>query len=212
MTRPVGLVVGVDQSVYCGYCFFMKTPDTRLTLIKTASKLFRRKGYSGVGLSEILTAAGLPKGSLYHHFPGGKPELAAAATRWAGAWIESLVQRSFEGAETFEEGAQAACRDLAATLVQVDHIEACPVLSVLQAASDTPVLQEAVQEDYARWTAELAHEARRLGRAQPDAVAQSLHIRLQGAWVMAYAQQSQAPFLHLADEIAAEAARNPAEP
>lgn len=181
----------------------MTAPDTRITLIKTASRLFRRKGYSGVGLTEILTEAGLPKGSLYYHFPGGKPELAAAATRWAGAWIEALVQRSFEGAKTFEEGAKAACRDLAATLAQVDHIEACPVLSVLQAASDTPLLQEAVQEVYASWTEGLAREARRLNRAEPDAAAYALHIRLQGAWVMAYAQQSQQPLLRLADEIGA---------
>lgn len=27
-----------------------------------------RKGYSGVGLTEILTAAGVPKGSFYHYF------------------------------------------------------------------------------------------------------------------------------------------------
>ncbi|MFY8043743.1 MAG: TetR/AcrR family transcriptional regulator, partial [Rhodoferax sp.] len=38
-----------------------------------------RKGYHGVGLTELLSAAQAPKGVLYHHFPGGKAELAVAA-------------------------------------------------------------------------------------------------------------------------------------
>ena len=48
-------------------------------LIGAAAKLFQEKGYAATGLSEILDAASAPKGSLYHHFPGGKAELGAAA-------------------------------------------------------------------------------------------------------------------------------------
>jgi TetR/AcrR family transcriptional repressor of lmrAB and yxaGH operons len=39
----------------------------------------RTKGFHGVGLSELLAQAQAPKGVLYHHFPGGKTELAVAA-------------------------------------------------------------------------------------------------------------------------------------
>jgi TetR/AcrR family transcriptional repressor of lmrAB and yxaGH operons len=46
----------------------------------------RRRGYHGVGLAELLEQAGAPKGVLYHHFPGGKAELAVAA-------IERVVER-----------------------------------------------------------------------------------------------------------------------
>ena len=56
----------------------MSDPTSRDKLIRTASNLFRQKGYSGVGLSELLKEAGLPKGSLYYHFPGGKRQLAEA--------------------------------------------------------------------------------------------------------------------------------------
>ncbi|WP_333696765.1 TetR/AcrR family transcriptional regulator, partial [Phaeobacter italicus] len=65
----------------------MSSNENRDKLIRTASRLFRSKGYDGVGLKEILAAADLPKGSLYYHFPGGKVELADAATRWAGDWV-----------------------------------------------------------------------------------------------------------------------------
>lgn len=54
-------------------------PSTRDRLVQAATRLFRQRGYDGTGLTEILTEAGVPKGSLYHHFPEGKADLACAA-------------------------------------------------------------------------------------------------------------------------------------
>ncbi len=42
--------------------------DTRQNILDTAQELVIRKGYSAVGLTEVLTAAGVPKGSFYHFF------------------------------------------------------------------------------------------------------------------------------------------------
>lgn len=39
-------------------------------------QLFRESGYDGVSLAQIAVATGLGKASLYHHFPGGKVEMA----------------------------------------------------------------------------------------------------------------------------------------
>ncbi|WP_375690742.1 TetR/AcrR family transcriptional regulator [Pseudooceanicola sp. LIPI14-2-Ac024] len=58
------------------------TPE-RLT--RAALELFQRRGYHAVGVAEILDRAGCPKGSLYHHFPGGKAALAEAAISWLAA-------------------------------------------------------------------------------------------------------------------------------
>jgi AcrR family transcriptional regulator len=41
---------------------------TRSTLIATARRLFARRGYPDVSIDEIVQAAGLTKGALYHHF------------------------------------------------------------------------------------------------------------------------------------------------
>lgn len=38
---------------------------------------FRQHGYDGASLAELSAATGLGKASLYHHFPGGKSEMAA---------------------------------------------------------------------------------------------------------------------------------------
>ncbi len=41
---------------------------TREKALTAGLELFLEKGYSNVGLAEILTTAGIPKGSFYHHF------------------------------------------------------------------------------------------------------------------------------------------------
>jgi TetR/AcrR family transcriptional repressor of nem operon len=51
--------------------------STRDHLIEVGLDLMRRRGYGATGLQEILQAAGVPKGSFYHHF-GSKEEFAAA--------------------------------------------------------------------------------------------------------------------------------------
>lgn len=42
--------------------------DSRATILATGQRIMSRKGFSGVGLTEILKDAGVPKGSFYHYF------------------------------------------------------------------------------------------------------------------------------------------------
>ncbi len=42
--------------------------DARQTILQTAQAIVGRKGFSAVGLTEILQAADVPKGSFYHYF------------------------------------------------------------------------------------------------------------------------------------------------
>lgn len=68
-------------------------PDrSRTALIETAATLFRRQGYAATGLNQILDDAGVKAGSLYHHFPGGKQELAAAVVEFAGGEIQAVLR------------------------------------------------------------------------------------------------------------------------
>ncbi|MFG3351037.1 TetR/AcrR family transcriptional regulator [Streptomyces sp. NPDC048001] len=45
-----------------------RSADTRRLILDTARQIMARKGYSAVGINEVLTEAGVPKGSFYHYF------------------------------------------------------------------------------------------------------------------------------------------------
>lgn len=45
-----------------------KSGDTRQQILDTAKDIILAKGFSAAGLNEILSAAGVPKGSFYHYF------------------------------------------------------------------------------------------------------------------------------------------------
>jgi AcrR family transcriptional regulator len=55
-----------------------RSEATRKALVAAAHDLFATRGYDDVGAEEIVRAAGLTRGALYHHFPSGKPGLLEA--------------------------------------------------------------------------------------------------------------------------------------
>ena len=67
--------------------------SSRDKILDAAEVLFARRGYSGVGLSEIAEASGLGKSSLFHHFRN-KPQLYAAVTTRIVTRIEERLVRS----------------------------------------------------------------------------------------------------------------------
>src|SRR3982750_4791016 len=72
---------------------------TRAALITAARRLFTARGYDAVGTEEIVRAAGVTRGALYHHF-GGKSGLLDAAYEQ----IEAELLQRIAG----EVGARAA--------------------------------------------------------------------------------------------------------
>jgi TetR/AcrR family transcriptional regulator, transcriptional repressor for nem operon len=71
----------------------------RTSLLQAAGRLFREKGFDGVGVAEVAKEAGLTHGALYAHFPS-KDALAAEAFSDAIAQrVTSMRRRK----RTFEE-------------------------------------------------------------------------------------------------------------
>ena len=56
-----------------------KSAETRERILDVAATLFREKGFDGIGLADIMKAAGLTHGGFYKHF-GSKDDLEARAT------------------------------------------------------------------------------------------------------------------------------------
>src|SRR5436305_13853108 len=65
----------------------MRTSSARQDMIRTAAMLMRERGVEATSFSDVLEESGAPRGSIYHHFPGGKGELVEESTRWAAEWI-----------------------------------------------------------------------------------------------------------------------------
>src|ERR1700754_667596 len=79
----------------------MPRPDrSRVALMESAAQLFRRQGFAATGVNQILEAADVKAGSLYHHFPDGKAELAAAVVDGVGADIERLLRTLLDSGQS----------------------------------------------------------------------------------------------------------------
>ncbi|MEI4770274.1 TetR/AcrR family transcriptional regulator [Psychrobacillus sp. FJAT-51614] len=86
--------------------------DTKSLIIDIATSLFQQNGYKGTGLSEILKACNISKGSLYHHFPNGKEELLITCLQSLNAAITTDIKEIFERHSTTQEATNAMIEKL----------------------------------------------------------------------------------------------------
>jgi TetR/AcrR family transcriptional repressor of lmrAB and yxaGH operons len=56
--------------------------DSRAKMVRSAASLIRTRGASATSFSEVVADSGAPRGSIYHHFPQGKEQLAGDAIKW----------------------------------------------------------------------------------------------------------------------------------
>jgi AcrR family transcriptional regulator len=71
----------------------LRSEATRERLIAAARTLFGERGYAGVGTEEIVQAAGLTRGALYHQFRD-KADLFAAVVEVVEAEVTSRISRA----------------------------------------------------------------------------------------------------------------------
>jgi len=74
----------------------IQAAENRQTVINVASRLFRERGFDGIGLKDLMEGAGLTQGAFYKQF-GSKEDLAVEASRRAlesasGRWSDAAAQ------------------------------------------------------------------------------------------------------------------------
>ncbi len=174
---------------------------TRARILNAAAELFRRQGYAGTGLKQVVAAAHAPFGSLYHHFPGGKQQLADEVIRTGGAFFEALVTAVYDQELTAEASVRAVFESAAATLVSTDFQDACPIATLaLEFASTNDDLRRATAEIFEEWTAALTDRL-----DDPDR-ALAVLAALEGAFVLSRARRTIDPMLAARDMAAAHVA------
>jgi TetR/AcrR family transcriptional regulator, lmrAB and yxaGH operons repressor len=176
--------------------------DARHRMIQSAALLFRRHGIEGTSFSDVLQHSGAPRGSIYHHFPGGKAELAQEATRYAGDFIAAGL-----AAALAEDDPVPAMRRFTsfwlALLREGDFGAGCPVVAAAVEGDRTPGARAAAGVAFARWEELLAGalEQRGLSRDRARSVASLAIAAIEGGIVLARAQRSTEPLEHVATEI-----------
>lgn len=166
-----------------------RPPNTKDRLIQTAAQLFQRSGYNGVGLAELLAEARTPKGSLYHHFPKGKPDLAIAAASWASDGMLTMIAAAFDDATDFRDGVTTLCHKIAKLFDTSAQWETCPISATLFESPCNGEFRDHADRLYESWIAEVRGHAQRFGVPDPDITADSLFIVMQGGWQLARARR-----------------------
>jgi AcrR family transcriptional regulator len=166
---------------------------TRDRIMEATAELFRRHGYTGTGLKQIVTAASAPFGSVYHHFPGGKEQLGAEVVRASGAMYFELFEMIMDASPDVISGVENFFAGAAETLRQTDYADACPIATVaLEVAGTNEPLREATAGVFESWfegaTARFA--AAGVGEERARALAISILCSLEGAFVFCRATRS----------------------
>ena len=68
--------------------------DARHRMIRSQALLQRERGVAGTALPDVIEHSGAPRGSIYHHFPKGRAELAEEATLFAAEWITRNLEQA----------------------------------------------------------------------------------------------------------------------
>jgi AcrR family transcriptional regulator len=74
-----------------------RSESTRAALIEAARPLFAERGYAGIGTEEIVRAAGVTRGALYHHFDGKRELFEAVYERIEAELAERIAAGALAG-------------------------------------------------------------------------------------------------------------------
>jgi TetR/AcrR family transcriptional repressor of lmrAB and yxaGH operons len=179
-----------------------KASDSKGKTLAAAARLFRRQGYHGTALHDILAAGGSPRGSLYFHFPKGKEEIGEAALTLAGEAVRQAIAHAAENSENADIFLTRIARGMASDLEKSNFSEGCPVATTaLETATQSDVLGAATRSAFRKWECEIKGGLERFGMIsdEADLVATLVLSQLEGALLLARTYRSLEP-MHRAEQ------------
>jgi AcrR family transcriptional regulator len=163
-------------------------------MVVSTALLMRERGARATSLDDVLAHSGAPRGSLYHHFPGGREQLLREATDYAGEYVARRLERAPAGDPL------AAVDDLfeeyRANLLASDFRAGCPVVAVaVESGEDAPDLRDHVMGAFDRWRTALARGFERTGiaGARANELALLTIAAFEGALILSRAYRDLAP-------------------
>src|SRR5437868_4562331 len=98
-------------------------------MLDSAARLFREHGYNGTGFRDIVQHSHAPRGSIYHHFPGGKAQLGVEAVIAAGDFITGLFAKGVDS-DDFVAGFQRFWGWWIEFIEADNFVAGCPIVGV----------------------------------------------------------------------------------
>jgi TetR/AcrR family transcriptional repressor of lmrAB and yxaGH operons len=193
--------------VKCYLVDMSERPDSKEKTIIAAAKLLRRHGYNGTALSDILAAAGSPRGSLYFHFPNGKEEIAVAALTHAANSVRQAIAGAAKTSKSADEFLIRIARGMAADLERSDFKEGCPIAPTaleISGASEA-ALTAAAGAAFRSWEQEIAAglHAFRFNAERAKLLATAALSQLEGALLLARTYRRLEPLQRAEESIRA---------
>jgi TetR/AcrR family transcriptional repressor of lmrAB and yxaGH operons len=177
--------------------------DTRRDMVLSAVEVLRERGADAVTLDAVLTRSGAPRGSIYHHFPGGRNEILSNALDFAGDAIAVRIER------VAEMGATSALRDFSVFWKKILHdsnyTAGCPVVSVAvsNADEDGAQLASRARDIFERWCDAMrrALVGDGLTPRTAERLATMVIASVEGAVVLCRARRDMAPLDDVVEEL-----------
>jgi TetR/AcrR family transcriptional repressor of nem operon len=127
--------------------------DTRDRLVQAAMRLFWEKGYGSTSIADVLQAAKVNSGSLYHFFPGKQDLLLAVLARYREGLRPMLLAPAWEGVADPVERVFALLARYRQSVVDTDCTYGCPIGSLaLEIHEPDPPVREALAANFNGWT------------------------------------------------------------
>lgn len=178
--------------------------DTRARMITSAALMLGERGFAGTSFASVIEDSNAPRGSISHHFPGGKREMVVDAVRWAGGTATSGMRRALEQGSSAPAILSLVCDFYRKALVDTGFARGCPVGAVAQEAYADPELRAAVAEVIEEWRAVLAKGIAAGGRdaAEADDLADLCISAVEGALILCRIEASIEPLNRVERQVA----------
>jgi AcrR family transcriptional regulator len=163
-------------------------------MIVSTALLVRERGARATSLDAVLAHSGAPRGSVYHHFPGGREQLLREAIQYAGGYVAGRLER--DGAGDPLAAVDALLDEYRANLLASDFRAGCPVVAVaIESPAEGPDLRDCARAAFERWRLALARAlaASGLEPAHADELAMSVIVTFEGALILSRTYRDVAP-------------------
>ncbi|WNS78875.1 TetR/AcrR family transcriptional regulator [Domibacillus sp. DTU_2020_1001157_1_SI_ALB_TIR_016] len=181
-----------------------KKLNTKGMLIETASRLFRMRGYDGVGLNDILKESGIPKGSLYHYFPEGKEGLAVEAIRHTKGVVIGFIEEVFERTEDPIKAVQDHICELAKVMRDEKEPVGFPIGAIAsEKHSTSEPIRKACHSAFEEWKETYSRKFIKAGYSEKQAEDFGIIILavIEGGILLSLTAKSNKPLRVIAEQI-----------